>query len=598
MLCARRPDPPTRAGGALHCRAIVTRARSAPLALAVVLLPLAGGCEPGAPPPAAPRTEVELDEAGRAAVIADLRSAERAGDLEAVAAANGRLGRDARSRAARILEFQLARADADTGLLPWDSGPPRWIPRHTGADLWPHLVDAAIELAPERLPAALRPLESERAVCGPLPCVILLAPARIAPWVRDEDRLDQAAEYAADGLLPLVERHGDGPWLERLREATDAILARAIVPTRFGPVPADGAEANGNLLQVLARLSRITRDPRQLDMLERLLDVYLLDVIPRHGGLPPHFFAGGGQSGDERRFRLRDHGAEIVPGLAEAWLAEVDLGRDAAARHAAPLAALLERLLAVPRTADGLWRDELDLVTGAAQGGAIDTWGYVAAAWQIVDRGEGSESRGETVRGLMRAAAARAGSAWEGTNPDGPADAIESMLLLLPFHDQADARAAVDHEVPGLFALQDATGSAGAGYLDGNVVRSALLYARFKSLGAAAGPWRRDLALGAARDGDAVVLRLECSEPWTGRIRLDAARHREIWGMAVDYPRRNASPEWLVVTPGDRVRSLDLATGEAREDSGAEWLRGFGVECAPGRPVRRRVERAGDDAQR
>lgn len=550
-------------------------------------------------PPVPPRVEIELDAAAREAALAELARDAATGDLEAVASVNGRLARDAASRAARILDYQLGRADAETGLLPWDRDPPRWIPRHTGADLWPHLVDAAIELAPERLPAALRPLESERAICGPLPCVILLGPARIAPRARELDRLDQAAEYAADGLLPLVERHGDGPWLERLRETIDAILDQATVSTRFGPLPFDGAEPNGNLLQVLARLVRVTRDPRQLAMLERLLDVYLLDVLPRHGGLPPHFFAGGGRAGDDQRFRLRDHGAEIVPGLAEAWLTEVDLGRDSAARHAAPLAALLDRLLELPRTDDGLWRDEIDLATGVARGGAIDTWGYLAAAWTMVDRGEGGERRGETVRALMRAAAARAGSAWEGTNPDGPADAIESMLLLLPFHDVAAGRAAIDREMPGLFALQDASGSAGAGYLDGNVVRSALLYARFKSLGASARPWRHDLALGAARDdGGAVVLRLECAEPWTGRLRLDSARHREIWGMNADYPRRNAAPEWLAIARGERLHVLDLATGAAREDAGATWIDGVPVECSPGRPVRRRIERAAATLQR
>jgi hypothetical protein len=173
------------------------------------------------------------------------------------------------------------------------------------------------------------------------------------------------------------------------------------------------------------------------------------------------------------------------------------------------------------------------------------------------------------------------------------------MLLLLPFHDVAEAAAAVDEEIPGLFALQDATGSAGAGYLDGNVVRSALLYARFKSLGATVVPWRRDLALGAARSvGGDVVLRLECAAPWRGRIRLDRERHREIWGMAADYPRRNALPEWLVVAPDERLRTLDPVTGVAHEVAGAAWLRGVEVECEPGRPARRTIERSRAQPQR
>ena len=50
-----------------------------------------------------------------------------------------------------------------------------------------------------------------------------------------------------------------------------------------------------------------------------------------------------------------------------------------------------------------------------------------------------------------------------------------------------------------------------------------------------------------ARLGEALVLNLEVSKPWSGEIRFDEPRHRTHMHMPMDWPRMNQFPEWFVV---------------------------------------------------
>ncbi len=561
--------------------------RSPVVPLAVLALAAVAACAstscgqsttPPRPPDPAPLTAQE-----RARALDELAQARTAGDASAAAAVNGRLARDARLRARRVLDYWLAQRDPESGLWAHTEGRPRWVPQNTGADLWPHLLSAARELAPEHAATVASALARERAVCGALPCTVLLSPPRAArppmPF-----RLSQAAEYAADGLLPPVERYGQGPWFDRLVEVANAVVAE------IGPRAAAGdSETDGNLLQTLARLAHATRDERIVAAAERMADRYLLEWIPVAGGLPPRNWDFDRGAPVLSGFRFRDHGAEILPGLAEVYVAERALGRPAAARHCDPLRRLLARALAVERAPDGLWRDTVDLSTGAATGGVVDTWGYVLAAYVMTDLADGTHDWEPTVSEMVGAAAARAGYAWEHGHPDGPADAIESMLLLLPFSPSRDGEAFVDAELPAIFALQDGDGSAGAGYLDGNVIRTALLYAGWKSAGVSPRPPREDLALGAERspDGSGIILHFAAASPWSGRLVFEPPRHRLHWSMPFDYPRRNAQPEWFAIDSVARYLVTDLVTGVQRELAGAALLDGLAVDVGRSRgPVR------------
>jgi hypothetical protein len=552
------------------------------LVLAAVAAGALTSCGPSMTPPRPP-DPAPLTAEERARALDELAQARAVGDVGAAAAVNGRLARDARLRARRVLDYWLARRDPKSGLWAHTKGRSRWVPQNTGADLWPHLLSAAYELAPEHGPVVAEALARERAVCGALPCTVLLSPVQAAgppmPF-----RLAQAAEYAADGLLPPAERYGRGPWFDRLVEVTDALVAE------IGPRAATGdSETDGNLLQTLARLAHATRDDRIVAAAERMADRYLLEWIPAAGGLPPRRWDFDRGAPASSIFRVRDHGAEILPGLAEVYLAERALGRPAAARHREPLRRLLARALAVERAPDGLWRDSVDLSTGAAAGGVVDTWGYLLAAYVMTDLADGTHDWETTVSEMVGAAAARAGYAWEGGHPDGPADAIESMLLLLPFSPSPAGDAFVDAELPAIFAFENADGSAGAGYLDGNVIRTALLCAGWKSAGVSPRPPREDLALGAERtlDRSGIILHFTAASPWSGRLVFDSPRHRLHWSMPFDYPRRNAQPEWFAIETAKRYRVTDLDSGVRRELAGAVLLAGLEVEIGRGGgPVR------------
>src|SRR6185436_9844930 len=74
-----------------------------------------------------------------------------------------------------------------------------------------------------------------------------------------------AAEYAKDGLLTVTECLGRTPWYTRMVDMVGAAMDQDDVESRFGKLPANDAETNGDFLQVLARLVNTTGDPRFVD---------------------------------------------------------------------------------------------------------------------------------------------------------------------------------------------------------------------------------------------------------------------------------------------------------------------------------------------
>jgi hypothetical protein len=106
-----------------------------------------------------------------------------------------------------------------------------------------------------------------------------------------------ASEYAKDGLIPIVEITGkEYPWFDRMRGIVDDIFKHARIDTPYGKIPSTNIEVNGELLQLLPRLFRMTGERKYLDWAHRLADYYLL---------PGKFIP----------TRLSDHGCEILGGL-------------------------------------------------------------------------------------------------------------------------------------------------------------------------------------------------------------------------------------------------------------------------------------------
>jgi hypothetical protein len=538
-----------------------------------------------------PVPRVEMLPSGRATArrhtVSALHTALRHNDFESAALINSILAQEAFARTHRTLKFWQDRRDTETRLLPigLNFTEAFWNGKDTGADLFGHLLVSSTYVDPDSEALWLDTLMSERELCGAMPCTVYFKP----PTVVRESRTATvfgASEYAKDGLLAVAERLGPGPWFTRLEEIANAIIAAAHVVTPAGRIPASDTEVNGNMLQVLTRIHWATGHRPALEMAERIAEAYLFEVLPANGYLPATHWNFAKHAPATDRFSLRDHGSEIIAGLSELYFLEKLKGLPNAQRYRDPLRRFYDRMLQVGRTEDGLWHNVVDIKTGTVVDNSIvDTWGYVLNALHTFDLAEGTSTYATEIRRVMRAAARRKSFHWEPMPQDGHADAIESMLYLMPWFDDPEYRAWIDDEMEVLFHMQSPAGSATSGYLDGNFNRTALLYAMYKTKGTRVLPWRQDVMLGAAhdREGRRLYVHLSAGAAWRGLLKFDTPRHRDIWNLPFEYPRLNGLPQWFVVEPDKEYVVKDLGSGRQVVESGAVLATGLQIALPEGR---------------
>ena len=528
----------------------------------------------------------------RSELLAEKQRLLAEGDARGVARLNAVLAGEAYARTARVVNRWLAWRDGETGLFPraLEHDQRAWVYGDTGADLFGHLALGAYFLVPERYPDLLATLTAERRLSPRLPDDVSLPSGR-ALGLSLPERTFGVAEYVKDGLLPLMERVGPEPWLARSVELVDAILDEAAVPTRRGPIPADSTEVNGDLLQVLSRLAWATGEQRYWEAADRIALAYL-DVLPTTRYLPPHrwdFLEN--EPIERRRFRLSDHGNEVLSGLIEWHLGETLRGEPSAIEHRQAIRRLLDRLLETGRSGDGLWYRVVEIPSGEVeQEGLTDNWGYLLQAYLTAALIEEHAPDGDPARAATyRQAALRALDAipsydfyaWQKGEMDGYADTLESALYLLNRLQDPEATTWVDEQMPVLYGFQAADGRVLDTYLDGNFIRTTLLYAFARSGGVAPRPWREGVLVGATPDQDCLVVVAASAVPWTGRLVFDTARHRLHLGLPLNYPRLNEWPEWFVAEPGRDYRVFDQA-GAERRLSGEQLAAGLPVRLAAG----------------
>jgi len=532
----------------------------------------------------------------RRLVVASLHDALAQDDYEQAARLNAILSQEAFQRAYRVVRAWQTVRDPETGLLPWALAPhyQEWDVNRIGANLFSHLLIASSYLDPANRALWEQMLTYEWQTCGAMPCSIEFGSGKVIE--ADADTLIRgASEYTRDGLLTVTERLGAGPWFDRMVEGVDAILEAAYVETAAGPIPANSTEVNGAQLQVLSRLYWATGEERYLQMAERIAQSYLFEVLPRNRGLPADYWDFGAhrplpedtrfrppaESGPNvYPFRLSDHGGEIISGLTELYFLERMLDRPQADQFREPLQEFLDRILVTGRTGDGLWVHSVVVDTlEPFDGNLSDTWGYNLSGFQTFDLAEGTARYAGEIERTMRAAATKHSIDWEGDHADGYADAVESMLYLLPWFDIPEAHYWVDDEIEVMFLKQRPDGFVEGWFLDGNFVRTALMYAQYKTQGLLLTPWSEVVRVGAAldRDGDVLYVYLAAQQDWQGNLRFDTPRHRTIWNMSVEYPRVNGAPEWYVVEPGRTYLVTNLDTGETSSYSGQELAGGLPV---------------------
>jgi hypothetical protein len=382
-----------------------------------------------------------------------------------------------------------------------------------------------------------------------------------------------AAEYAKDGLIPITEWVGPGPWSQRMDGLLRDIWKHAAVDSPLGKVPTDNIEVDGDLLQAMSRMYWMTGDDQYKEWVFRIADLYLF-----HKRLL-----------DAPTIKLRDHGCEIIGGLAEAYVIAAYRDRERYARYKPELYAILDFVTQHGLTGDGMMHIAVDVKSGKPTAAGIsDGFGYVFDAFLTVAEVDNEPRFRETVVHTLVNVNKVELEQMEGIKgpavADQVADSLEGTINLLNRVPIAGAFEWVDREMEYLFGRQRADGIIEGWYGDGNSARTALMYALYKTQGVTPSPWREDLAIGASRDRQGVVrVFVQAAYPWAGRLRFDRPRHREFLHLPLDYARINQFPEWFTVAADGKYEMA--FNGDPPVAIAGQDLLVRDVRVEPGKPV-------------
>ena len=517
------------------------------------------------------------------------------------AKANGLLANEGFERCRRFVTDWLAQADSTTGLIPrnLEESTDIWNAKDAAADNYPFMVlTAAITdetLFKGRMLDILHTETRLTSRIGQLPDTYSFSKMDFETPEPDlNDILFGSSEYIKDGLLPLTEWLGHSPWSERMIGILDDIWKYAPIETAYGNIPSNNIELNGEMLQVLSRIYWMTGEQKYLDWSLRLGDHYLL-----------------GDNHPTRNFevlRLRDHGCEIVSGLCElyATLSVADpIKKEEYQPH---IHEMLNRILAVGRNEDGLFYNGINPINGTVQWeGTADNFGYTLNGFYTVYQVDSVAAyREATLKVLGVLNEKYRNFDWERGSSDGYADAIEGALNLYAREPISSTEEWIDSETQVMWSLQDSSHRKnaqrwkGSGIIegwhgDGNFARTTIMYCLWKTQGVTAQPWRSDIELGAAINGEEIIISIRADEDWQGVLKFDAPRHQTIMHMPIDWPRINQFPEWFTVNGDEVYRIQNFATKIFKTYTGKQLLNGLEIDLKKDRPYSIKVIRSQND---
>lgn len=494
----------------------------------------------------------------------------------------------------RMMNGWLARADPKTKLIPnrlpggrpgrgLEAGDDSRIyePHNSGADLYPYLILTASLTSPDLLQGVLLEMLRNELKYTTVQRSIPAEALDLNTGKLSAPSIFAGAEYAKDGLVPVLEYLGRTPWSDRMEQLAADIMEEAPVRSRFGNLPASDSEVNGNLLQVLVRLGASTGDARYIEWARRIGDAYVGEVLPGNNGLPATNWDFQMHTGDGQ-CRLRNHGNEVVTGLSLLFAYESERNTDRARRYRTVLQRMFDRILE-SANADGMLYNNIDSrtlqPTGELGDQLADTWGYIYCAVYAFYQATGEEKYRQSVRHVLGNLHKYTEVDWgDRGSVNGYTDTIESAIYLLSREPVPEAFAWVDSQIPVMIQAQRPTGLVEHWYGDGNFNRTLQLYILQKSQGVRPDRWIPGFGIGAVRKGNRLLLSIQTeglAAPWNGRVKFDFRRHRELMNFGQNYARLNEFPEWYVVEPAWLYRIRQAVSNDSQVFLGAELIQGI-----------------------
>ncbi|MCX6624308.1 MAG: hypothetical protein NTY38_25240 [Acidobacteria bacterium] len=515
-----------------------------------------------------------------------------AADLWQTARNNGVLVDEIFHRTRRMLHAWLTAADPKTLLLPdriqgslfgrWD-GTLLYTPHNSGADNYPFLIITSYLTDPDlytgRMAEMLRnEVRYTDVAPGRIPANLRLDTQTLGP-----PSFFGAGEYAKDGMVPVTELLGRTRWYYRMLDMMEDFRRRAPHKTRWGNLPGDGAELNGDVLQTLGRLIPMTGDPRLLRWAEQIGDAYIEEVLPNSNYLPTarYDFEKKAHSGIAG---LGDHGNEAIVGLVLLQAIETDLGLPRGQSYRPALRRVFDRILQTANADGFIYRGIRVNDLSVTNTWLTDCWGYVYSSMYAFYQATGEEKYRQAVLRVLRNLSRYRDYDW--TKPantvDDLADSVEGAIYLVAHEPVPEALDWIDHSVRKMLPYQQPDGFIERWYGDGNWNRTLLLYALMKTQGCHLDAWKPGAELGAARDGRDLYVTVHSPANWSGRIIFDYARHRRILNLKQDYTRLNQWPEWYTVDENTLYRVQDTGQGTEEIRLGSDLKAGYTLKLNAG----------------
>ncbi|MFN8347762.1 MAG: hypothetical protein U0X91_22345 [Spirosomataceae bacterium] len=495
---------------------------------------------------------------------------------------NGKEANEAFRRSHRFLMGWLSKADSATGLIPRNLKESAciWNAWDAAADNYPFMVMTAAMLDKPLFEGKMREmLATETRLTsriGRLPDTYSFCKKGFQNEGIDTSQIVfGSAEYMKDGLVPLTEWLGLSPWSERMLGILEDLDKMVDVPTQIkGSFFGNSAvvEVGGDLLQVLARMYWLTRNPQWLRWGTQIGDYYL---SPEH--LPTRALS---------RLRLRDHGCEIVSGLVELYAVVSEVNPAKKKQWQPYIHEMLETILAKGRNEHGLFYDEINPLTGEiVQKRLADNFGYTLNAFYTVYLLDQVPAyREAALKALGSLSAHYRNHDWENGSADGYADAIEGALNLYLREPVPSTKDWLESEIKVLWNFQKPDGIIEGWHGDGNFARTSLMYALWKTAGVTVSDWKPEVIFGAVTVKDTLFMTVTASVDWKGNLVFGGEWHKSHLHLPVDYPRINQFQEWFPIDPNQRYR---LSQGKkARSVSGKQLLAGLPVVLKPKEEVR------------